>query len=179
VSNRKRQRKEGVSILGGSAEDLTGQRFGSLVAISILPPSGSAHRVWFCLCDCGQTKESYSHRLKIGSNTSCGCQRYAGKGNKKHGLRKTREYESWAAAKSRCFNDTSKRYKDYGGRGITMSPLWKDDFAKFYADMGPRPDGTSLDRENNDDNYEPGNCRWATPIEQANNKRNNVARANA
>jgi hypothetical protein len=75
-------------------------------------------------------------------------------------------------AKNRCFNHRTPRYKDYGGRGVTMCQRWKDSFAAFLADMGPRPIGTTLDRwPNNDGHYEPGNCRWATVTEQNRNRR--------
>ena len=87
----------------------------------------------------------------------------------KHNQRYSRTYESWHAMKQRCNNSNSPNYKDYGGRGITFCDRWKD-FRNFYEDMGDRPDNQSLDRINNDGNYEPDNCEWATHIEQAHNK---------
>lgn len=93
-----------------------------------------------------------------------------------HGSQRNRSktYNSWAGMIQRGFNPNSKRFKDYGGRGISVCNRWRNSFAAFLADMGERPDGTTLDRyPNKDGNYEPGNCRWATPKEQQNNTRNN------
>ena len=88
----------------------------------------------------------------------------------KHGMYGTPTYQSWADMKSRCTNDNTKSYKDYGGRGITYDLRWNA-FENFLSDMGERPKGTTLDRTNNEGNYEPSNCKWATKKEQANNRR--------
>jgi hypothetical protein len=85
----------------------------------------------------------------------------------------TRTYRSWQQAKNRCFNQKAERFADYGGRGITMCQEWRKSFAAFLADMGERPEGLMLERINNDGDYEPGNCCWASPMAQARNKRNN------
>ncbi|BAW18975.1 hypothetical protein [Ralstonia phage RP12] len=85
------------------------------------------------------------------------------------------EYCIWSGIKKRCYNKNSRKYKDYGGRGITMCDEWRESFEAFYADMGPRPSlGHSIDRKNNDEGYSKENCRWATAEEQQNNKRSNL-----
>lgn len=95
-------------------------------------------------------------------------------GNFKHGKHGTPEYESWRGMKERCYNPNNKRYEDYGGKGIKVCARWKD-FSNFYADMGDRPKGTTLDRyPDKYGNYEPSNCRWGTEQEQVRNKTNNV-----
>jgi hypothetical protein len=114
--------------------------------------------------------------LKRGWTQSCGClQKDRAKDNAKHGKTGSPEYHAWSAMIQRCTNPKTKQYKDYGGRGIRVCQKWKCSFESFYADMGPRPSKAhSIDRKDNDGNYEPGNCRWATEREQKMNTRQNV-----
>jgi hypothetical protein len=161
--------------------DLTGERFGKLVAIKKLPTPAhlkkAAVSIWRCRCDCGNTITARMGNLRNGHTTSCGCARRerCGLHSLRHGHTSgrtaTRTFRSWSHAKARCFTKTDAKYPDYGGRGITMCDAWRSDFMNFLRDMGECPEGHSIDRINNDGNYEPGNCRWATPLEQARNKR--------
>ena len=152
-----------------------GLKFGRLTVVDDLGNSRVA-----CLCDCGLSVFVRCQSLRTGNTQSCGClkieraQQNLPAPIRTHGEaqrgKHTREYRIWIDMKSRCFNPLNKHWNDYGGRGITICDRWMD-FSNFLADMGRRPSGLSIDRINNDGNYEPNNCRWATAKEQQHNQR--------
>ena len=146
--------------------NITGQRFGHLVAVARQGTAPDGHVLWWCRCDCGKTKLIPGGSLRSGSTKSFGCyhsQQY-------HHRSKTPIWNCWKNMLQRCYNPKNPCYKNYGGRGIIVCDRWKE-FVNFLADMGERPAGMSLDRINNDGNYEPGNCRWATRKQQSQNRR--------
>jgi hypothetical protein len=156
--------------------NLEGQRFGRLVAQSNTG-SLNGQRVWLCACDCGNAVSVRATALKSGNTSSCGCfrredakARFTRHDGKPNG-RPTPEYAAWSLMRDRCNNPKNQSYAYYGGRGITVSPRWND-FPTFLADMGARPTKLhTLDRyPNQDGNYEPENCRWATRKEQSRNR---------
>lgn len=158
--------------------DLAGKRVGIVNVIEYLGflgtgPGRRKHR-WKCICDCGREMIVDQPRL-LGTEKiveSCGCVRIEGR--RKHRMRGTPEYQAWSDIKRRCCNKDHEAYPRYGGRGITMFPQWVSDFSAFFAHVGPRPSREhSLDRIDNNGNYEPGNVRWATKTTQNRNKRTN------
>lgn len=160
--------------------DLTGKVVGRWTVIEYV-----GNRRWRCRCACGNEKDVIATVLTSGRSNSCGCYRieqgreHGAKINLRHGEggngRETPEYRAWVAMIQRCTNQSHKQFPNYGGRGIRVCDRWRNSFENFLQDMGRRPGGAyeySLDRyPNNDGDYEPGNCRWATYVEQNSNKR--------
>ena len=160
--------------------DLYGQVFGRLVIEDYLGVTPRNQAVWRALCECGKRVVVKAADVLSGSTTSCSC------------LQKTllttrnkqstdpwrrahqREYSSYISARRRCLDPTDKDYYRYGAVGITFNSAWAKSFRKFCADVGDRPEGTTLDRIDTTKGYEPGNVRWATPVKQAENRRSTV-----
>lgn len=172
-----------TTTLHPSFRDLSGQRFGRLVAIRVMG-SRNGKCVWLCRCDCNRRVEVLSSDLTRNDSRqtkSCGCQKHDSSSarmrriNRRHGQYGTPTYVVWQAMISRCHKKSDGSYHNYGGRGIRVCTEWRQSFEAFLRDMGAKPGpGYSIDREDTDGNYEPGNCRWATAKEQGRNKRNNV-----
>ncbi len=161
--------------------DRSGLRFGKLTIVEEVGLNRYKKSQWLCRCDCGNTCISLWNQLQSGLKESCGCyqkesarKRFTTHGESVHSGNST-EYSSWICMKTRCLNPNSEKYKIYGGRGIKICSRWVDSFENFLSDMGRKPTKKhSIERINNDGNYEPSNCKWGTDLEQANNKRLNI-----
>ena len=156
----------------GKRIEMVGKRFGRLVVIKESKKSGRSI-YWKCKCDCGNFKIIQGRHLRSGDIKSCGClkKELSMKRYTTHGMRDSPEYQSWKSMLHRCNNKNCLDYESYGGRGVSVCQRWTK-FANFYTDMGSRPEGKTLDRfPDNKGNYEPGNCRWGSAIEQSRNRR--------
>jgi hypothetical protein len=158
------------------AKDMTGLRFGALVAMHRVPaPAGKASG-WECRCDCGRTKTIDGSQLRRGCAKSCGCERLKrmSAAAKTHGLSRSYIYRCWSAMRARCENPSAVGWKNYGARGVRVVERWLL-FQNFLTDMGMPPSHRhQIDRIHSDSDYGPGLYRWALPIEQQNNRRNNI-----
>lgn len=145
--------------------DLTGRKFGLWTVVRY-----AGNRQWLCRCSCGLEKNVSGNDIRSGNSSGCVQCRSIG-APKTHGASGTRLYTIWGLMKGRCYRPNHPDYQYYGGRGVTVCDRWRNNFENFRCDMGEPPVGMSIDRINNDGNYEPGNCRWATMKQQCRNRR--------
>ena len=154
--------------------DLSGQKIGRLTVLKRVENKSGRVR-WLCKCDCGNVTQATANQLITGKKVSCGCfKKEKLKYEKKtHGLSSSKTYYSWCNMIRRCNQKNHRAFIHYGGRGISVCERWMT-FENFLSDMGEKPDGLTLERKNVNGNYEPSNCRWATPSQQAANTRRTI-----
>ena len=160
--------------------DLTGNRYGLLTVLDY-KETRNGHTYWKCRCDCGKIHIAESYNLRSGHTQSCGCRvaTIVSETQTRHGGRFTRLYRIWRNMRYRCNNPRTTNFERYGGRGISVCKEWdntEDGFENFrdWALSHGYAENLTIDRINNDGNYEPENCKWSTELEQGGNKRNNI-----
>jgi hypothetical protein len=160
--------------------DLLNIHFGRLLVLrrasSVRRPNGKTRPRWLCRCDCGNERIVRAEDLRAGNSTSCGCKQRESARSRllTHGRSDEPLYKCWVQMKQRCYNPNNQRYPQYGARGIRVCSRWRKSFQTFLADMGPRPNGHTLDRIKVNGNYTPRNCRWVTRAVQSRNKQRNI-----
>lgn len=157
------------------ASELIGQTFGRLTVIGRAENTRQATRCWVCRCECGREHLVRTAALRRGAVRSCGClqRKLMGDRQRTHGLSHLPEYQTYSSMMDRCYNPDNSSFENYGGRGVRVCERWLDSVANFIADMGQKPSKHhSLDRIDCNGHYEPSNCRWALPEDQARNRRN-------
>lgn len=154
--------------------DITGQRFGRLLVLKLHDHPKAGQYRYICQCDCGSPPKILTGANIKYAARSCGCGLTESRGGnlRTHGMTGTPEHRAWRAMIQRCLYPREQNYRYYGGRGIAVCPEWQHDFLAFYRHIGPKPGpGYSVDRINNEGNYEPGNVRWLTMKQQCQNRR--------
>lgn len=162
-------KKKSWSRQHANETDLLGLRFGKLIVIKFFGKH-TKRWSWLCRCDCGNEIVVHRDSLIAGNTKSCGC--LLKETLIKHGMYKSPEFKTWIRIKSRCYDRNLPCYVNYGGRGIIVCNRWLESFNNFYEDMGNRPSSKhSIERKDNNGNYDPDNCKWATKTEQQRNQR--------